>query len=72
MVTITSMRPCEREAACAKCGHVLITPEWSEFLNDHRVFDFWSCMKCGFCFSETRSTQRNSLKLPDKDRSASQ
>jgi hypothetical protein len=52
MVAIASMRQSDREMTCAKCGDALIAPEWSEFLSGRRVFNFWSCTKCGSCLGE--------------------
>jgi len=32
---------------CDKCGNTLIAADWSEYVNDGLVLDFWSCWKCG-------------------------
>jgi len=35
---------------CAQCGEVLFMPEWSEYLNEHRVRHLWTCDACGYRF----------------------
>jgi hypothetical protein len=37
---------------CTKCGDALIAPEWSQYMDERRVFNLWSCTKCGSCFAE--------------------
>ena len=37
---------------CTKCGDALIAPEWSQYVDEQRVFNLWSCTKCGFCIGE--------------------
>ncbi|THD57950.1 MAG: hypothetical protein E8A46_00400 [Bradyrhizobium sp.] len=32
---------------CAKCGEMLIAPDWSEFVSERLVVNLWSCTKCG-------------------------
>lgn len=32
---------------CAKCGEMLIAPDWSEFVSECLVVNLWSCTKCG-------------------------
>ncbi len=32
---------------CDKCGAALVSTEWSEYVSDGLVLDFWSCSKCG-------------------------
>jgi len=39
---------------CAKCGELLIAPEWSEFVSERLVVNLWSCTKCGDRF-ETKA-----------------
>ena len=34
--------------ACAQCGEALLMPEWSEYLNEHRVRHVWECESCGY------------------------
>jgi hypothetical protein len=41
------------ERKCAQCGTDMITPEWSEYLSDHRVRNVWSCEACGYQFEDT-------------------
>ena len=38
---------------CARCGAVMIAPEWSEHFPDHRVRNVWSCEACGYEFEDT-------------------
>jgi ribosomal protein S27AE len=35
---------------CPQCDASLLAPEWSEFLNEHRVRHTWSCEECGYAF----------------------
>jgi ribosomal protein S27AE len=35
---------------CAQCGETIFLPEWSEYLNRHRVRHLWSCEACGYKF----------------------
>jgi ribosomal protein L37AE/L43A len=37
----------EASMTCDKCGNTLIVADWSEYVNDGLVLDFWSCWKCG-------------------------
>lgn len=37
-------------AICDKCGNTLITAEWSEYVSDGLILNFWSCAKCGYGF----------------------
>ena len=37
---------------CDKCGNTLIAADWSEYVNDGLVLDFWSCWKCGYRFRD--------------------
>jgi ribosomal protein L37AE/L43A len=39
---------------CAKCGEMLIAPDWSEFVSERLVVNLWSCTKCGDRF-ETKA-----------------
>lgn len=50
MTTIASIRDSDTETSCDKCGKLLIDPEWSEYVSDGLVLNFWSCTKCGFQF----------------------
>ena len=50
MATITSIRNSKFETSCTKCSNALIAPEWSEYVSDGLVLNFWSCWKCGHQF----------------------
>ena len=39
---------------CARCGEMLIAPDWSEFVSERLVVNLWSCTDCGDWF-ETRA-----------------
>ena len=54
MTTIASFRNSKYETTCAKCGGTLIAPEWSEYVSERLVLNFWSCAKCG-CQFETEA-----------------
>lgn len=36
--------------ACPQCGHLLLAPEWSEYLNEHCARHAWSCDACEYEF----------------------
>jgi len=48
MTTVASTRNPVHEMACAKCGNVLIAPEWSEYVGEGLVLNLWSCTNCGY------------------------
>ena len=33
---------------CAQCGEAIFLPEWSEYLDRHRVRHLWQCEACGY------------------------
>jgi DNA-directed RNA polymerase subunit RPC12/RpoP len=35
---------------CAQCGESIFLPEWSEYLERHRVRHLWECDACGYKF----------------------
>jgi len=35
---------------CAQCGAHLFAPDWSEYLEDHRVRHLWICEDCNYQF----------------------
>lgn len=35
---------------CAQCGTHLFAPDWSEYLEDHRVRHLWACEACDYQF----------------------
>jgi hypothetical protein len=35
---------------CAQCGETIVLPEWSEYLDRHRVRHLWECEACGYKF----------------------
>jgi hypothetical protein len=35
---------------CAQCGEFIFIPEWSEYLQNHRVRYLWACDSCGYKF----------------------
>jgi hypothetical protein len=40
---------------CAQCGETIFLPEWSEYLDRHRVRHLWECEACGYRFETTVS-----------------
>jgi len=50
MTTIAPICNSECEMTCDKCGNTLIAPEWSEYVSDGHVLNFWSCWKCRYRF----------------------
>ena len=34
-------------ATCPRCKEALVSPDWSEFVNEGLVLNLWSCTKCG-------------------------
>jgi hypothetical protein len=45
-----SFRSAQPIAPCAQCGGTLVAPEWSEYINDHRIRHLWSCDRCDYRF----------------------
>jgi hypothetical protein len=39
---------------CARCGEMLIAPDWLDFVSERLVVNLWSCTKCGDWF-ETKT-----------------
>jgi ribosomal protein S14 len=35
---------------CAQCGETIFLPEWSEYVDRHRVRHLWECEACGYKF----------------------
>ena len=35
---------------CAQWGDIIFLPEWSEYLDRHRVRHLWECEACGYKF----------------------
>src|SRR5271165_7382642 len=35
---------------CAQCGETIFLPEWSEYLDRHRLRHLWECEACGYKF----------------------
>jgi hypothetical protein len=35
---------------CAQCGERLYMPEWTEWMDRHRVRHLWACDACGYAF----------------------
>src|SRR5947208_7664255 len=35
---------------CAQCGEAIFLPEWSEYLDRHRVRHLWECEACVYKF----------------------
>jgi len=52
MPAVKSMHHSDSEKACIKCGDALAAPEWSQHMGDRRIFNLWSCTKCGSCFAD--------------------
>ena len=52
MAAIQSRHHSDNDKLCAKCGDALAAPEWSQYMDEQRVFNLWSCTKCGSCFGE--------------------
>ncbi len=47
---MTTVTPADHTITCDKCGNTLIVPEWSEYVSDGLVLNFWYCWKCGYQF----------------------
>lgn len=52
MSAAESMHHSDSETTCTRCGDVLVAPEWSQHMGDRRIFNLWSCAKCGSCFAD--------------------
>jgi hypothetical protein len=35
---------------CAQCRETIFLPEWTEYLDAHRVRHLWECEACGYKF----------------------
>jgi DNA-directed RNA polymerase subunit RPC12/RpoP len=35
---------------CLRCGQTMFLPEWSGYLDRHRVQHLWECEACGYKF----------------------
>jgi len=44
MTTIASLR---QSTKCPCCGEWLVAPEWSTYVSEEQVRNFWVCPKCG-------------------------
>jgi ribosomal protein S14 len=42
--------PSRLQNHCAQCGEVIFLPEWSEYVDRHRVRHLWECESCGYKF----------------------
>ena len=52
MLANQSMHRSESGKICTKCEDVLVAPEWSQHVDERRVFNLWSCAKCGSSFGD--------------------
>ena len=43
---------------CAQCGDIIFLPEWSEYLDRHRVRHLWECEACGYKFELSSLSRR--------------
>jgi DNA-directed RNA polymerase subunit RPC12/RpoP len=50
MATIASL---QCSAKCARCGTILLCPEWSESVGPQSVVNIWRCSICGKEFETT-------------------
>ncbi len=44
---------CERPyqiSECLRCGETMFLPEWSGYLDRHRMQHLWKCEVCGYKF----------------------
>jgi transcription elongation factor Elf1 len=44
---------CERPyqiSECLRCGETMFLPEWSGYLDRHRMQHLWECEACGYKF----------------------
>jgi hypothetical protein len=48
--TVRSFHQSRPVVPCAQCGEALFAPEWSEYLDDHRIRHYWSCESCSYQF----------------------
>ena len=35
---------------CAQCGEQIFAPDWSEYVDDHKVRHLWVCEACDYRF----------------------
>jgi hypothetical protein len=39
-----------RISECLRCGETMFLPEWSGYLDRHRMQHLWECEACGYKF----------------------
>lgn len=44
---MASMSSTDHGVSCPKCGEVLFTPEWSEYVSERLIVNLWACTECG-------------------------
>jgi hypothetical protein len=65
MMVIASTRRPDYGMTCAQCGDALIAPEWSKFVDEHHVVNFWSCTECACLFEATAYVPGNTKFMND-------
>jgi hypothetical protein len=45
-----SDRKPQYQSECLRCGEMMFLPEWSGYLDRHRIQHLWECEACGYKF----------------------
>jgi transposase len=45
-----SDRKPQYQSECLRCGEMMFLPEWSGYLDRHRIQQLWECEACGYKF----------------------
>ena len=65
MAATESIHHSGSKTTCAKCGDTLVAPEWSQYMGEQRVFNLWSCTKCGSSFADVSVSMTADTKTSD-------
>jgi hypothetical protein len=58
---LTARNQCScSETFCARCGDILIAPEWSGYVANGYAVHWWSCTNCDYQFETCVTFQRES------------
>jgi hypothetical protein len=64
----SSMSSTDHGTNCVKCGEMLFTPDWSEFVSERLVVNLWSCDRCGDRFETLACRSEDAeLNMSEKD-----
>src|SRR5438067_1365999 len=53
-----TVSPRARTSECLRCGQTMFLPDWSGYLDRHRVQHLWECETCGYMFTTFQDWQQ--------------